>query len=351
MKQRLYSALVLISLLLVTGNCIDPILFPIVDTSNGVLVVYGQINNLEEPQYIYLSRSSVNNEAPEPVRFADVSIQESGNTVYFFSDDGTKPGRYKLEGFTGIPGRSYQLFIKTGNKTYQSAIEIMPTAIGSDSLSYEISDEAIPSEDLTRLTYKLNVFAKSKLPIEGNYYWRWDPWEVYYIDLTNFPDPFNSFPPDCFATDRVDPQRINLIDGSTIKKPIVEQQIAAREIDYSFKNRHYIISRQLSTTRGSYEYWNKVKSLLGNSGSPFDVPPAPIVGNIISTTNADELVLGYFEACRATESRFFLVPGYIPYPIEPYCDFNPLKQWNEYPPVCLDCSKAPNGTSVRPSWF
>lgn len=174
---------------------------------------------------------------------------------------------------------------------------------------------------------------------------------MYYWNLTDFPDPFNTPPPDCIATDRVDPQRINLLNGTTVKASTSDQLVAERELDYTFRNRHYIIVRQFSTTEKSYEYWQNVNTVLSSSGSPFDIPPAPISSNIRNVNDPDEMVLGYFEACRQTYKRFYLVPGFIPYFIEPYCDYVPGKDFRKYPVKCLDCDQMPNGTNVIPPWF
>ncbi|MBL7858254.1 MAG: DUF4249 domain-containing protein [Cyclobacteriaceae bacterium] len=350
MKRKINNLITFCFVLTITNNCIDPILFPINTTTASNLVIYGQLTDIDEPHYVYIQRSSVDDKAPTPVRGAAVTLVDEEGTRYPFKED--KPGRYKLLDLTqGIAGKAYGIKVVIGSNTYSSSLEKIPMLLGTDSLHYSITEESYESGDNSRIVHHLQVFAKSQLPIGQPYYLRWDTDEVYYMELTNFPDPFNTPAPDCFASGRVDPQRITLLDGTTINGLEIQQLVAVREIDFTFTNRHYIIVRQLSTTLESYEYWNKVKLLLGNTGSPFDIPPAIIQGNISNLTTPDETVLGYFETCRVSTNRFFLVPGYIPYYIEPLCTYDPAKPINKYSAVCLNCNNLPNGTSERPPWF
>ncbi len=335
--------------MVVSNNCIEPIVFPL-DTTSENIVIYGQLTDADEPQYVYIQKSSVDQNLPAPIRGAFVFLVDNQNNRYRYTED--KAGRYKLNNLThGTPGATYFIEVTINNSIYRSEKERMPTTIGSDSVSYTISKETYESADFARLVHRLDVFSKSKLPSETDYFLRWDTNEVYYFQMTNFPDIFNTPAPDCYASDRVDPQRITLLNGSSVTGKSVEQLVAQREIDFTFLDRHYIIVRQLSTTRDSYEYWSKVKALLANTGSPFDIPPAIVQGNIENTDNPNETVLGYFETCRVTTDQFFLVPGYIPYYIEPYCTYDFQKPYERYPAPCVDCLALPNGTYTKPAGF
>jgi hypothetical protein len=300
---------------------------------------------------VTINRTINDANSPRPISGAVVTVTDETLNQYLYKE--TRTGYYELEpGNTPQPGKSYTLEVKLINgKVYRSQAEVMPSVIGTDSLYYDISEDAFESQDFSRIVHLLYVRTKSKLPPAGKYYLRWETDEVYYWNLTDFPDPFNTPPPDCIAYDRVNPQRINLLNGTTVNASSSEQLVAQRELDYTFRNRHYLIVRQFSTTQKSYEYWQNIRTVLNNTGSPFDIPPAPIASNIANVNDPDEIVLGYFEACRQTNQRFFLVPGFIPYFIEPYCDYVPGKDFGKYPIKCLDCDKMPNSTNVIPPWF
>ncbi len=348
MKQKKYSSLFFIIILLVSNNCIEPIAFP-QDTTSENIVIYGQLTDADEPHYVYIQKSSVNQSLPAPIQGATVKLVDDQNNRYPYKED--KPGRYKLTNLNrGTPGATYFIEATINNSIYRSAKERMPLSIGSDSIFYEITKESYMSEDFRGIFHYVKVFCKTSLPDDASFL-RWDAEEIYYVEITNFPSPFNPPPPGCFAADRVDPQRITVLDGSKMTGGHIEQFIAQRQIDFTFNNRHYILVRQLSTTQESFTYWSNVKLLLSNRGTSFDIPPAIVRGNIENTTNPSETVLGYFETCRISVSRFFLVPGYIPYYIETYCLYDPTKPLERYPPECLDCSLFPNWPYPRPAWF
>jgi hypothetical protein len=336
--------------LLSQTSCIEPISFPVAST-NGKIVIYGRITNDDEPQYVYIQRSYIDNQEAEPVRNATVILHDGSGNIYPFKQE--KPGKYRLQNLTkGTPGESYYIEIFIADKTYRSAVEKMPEKVGIDSLYYSISTESFLSRDGTRNLHRLYVYAKSTLPKTDNYHLRWVTDESYFMPLTFFPNAFNTPPPDCYASDRVDTERINLLAGTNSNQRSVEQLLAEREIDYTFKSRHYIIVSQMSTTKESYDYWNTIKSLVKNTGSPFDIPPAPIRGNIKNSRDENELVLGYFEACNVSISTFFLIPGFIPYWLQPYCEYDRSKpNFTDYPAVCLRCENLPNYSYVKTRWF
>ncbi len=350
MRRKFAFTLVYILTYLVTTNCIDPIIFPIQSDSNR-LVIFGQITDIDEPQYVTIYRTTVYGEDKIPVTGAAIKLYTKQGQTYSYQHLIDEPGKYLLKGLSkGIPGESYSIEVVYNNTTYQSAFEKIPETVGQDSLYYNVSPESVPSKDKTKLVRILNIFAKSKLPEAKNFI-RWDTEEVYFMSLTFFPNPFNKPPPDCFGFGQVDPQRVNIIGGTFTKGQITNQKLAEREIDYSFKSRHFIIVRQTSITESCFKYWKTIKTLLGNTGSPFDIAPAPIQGNIKNTQNDNEIVLGYFEASRVTTKRFFVIPAYIPAIIPPYCEYSSEKLPYEYPNVCLSCANLPNSKGVGPSWF
>lgn len=352
--NKLIAIFFYIFLGLVSNNCVEPISFPLPD-DDGFVAIYGRITNLDGPHYVTIYRSNTPKKDPQPITNAVITLfEQDGQSTSSFSFVQERPGKYKLIGLNkGIPGKSYHIEVVLNNKVYKSEVEVMPNVIGTDSLYYEISKDISLSKDGSRYYHQLFVKSKANLPeLKYNYYLRWVVDEVYFMPLTFFPNPFNTPPPDCFAGDRVDPDRITLLEKDKFNGVSIDLLLAQREIDYTFKSRHYIIVTQLSTTQSSYRYWSAVKTLLANSGSPFDVPPARIQGNLGVSDNSNELVLGYFEACAASSDRFFLVPGFIPYYLEPFCEYKPEKpQRTDYPPVCIRCENLPNYSYEQPPWF
>lgn len=358
-----FRTLLVILLLSTLTKCIDRITFPFKDDTK-LLIIYGQLNDVDEPHYIYVSETFaggspkvvngvlIRTELPSPVKGAIVRLHDEAGNAYNFIET-KEPGKYELTTLAaGKPGEHYSLEVIAGENAYRSAPEKMPERIGVDSAFYEITEDVVVSKDETRLAHLLKIHSKTKLPVsQEDYFLRWDLDEVYFWELTFFPNPFNVPPPDCFVYSKPDPQRINLLDGSLVSSTSVVQQLGTREIDASFKNRHYIIVRQQSMTEANFRYWKNVKQLIGNTGSVFDIPPAILTGNMIDVNDPTKKALGYFEVCRLSEVKFFLVKGFIPYYIEDFCEYDPAKPLNKYPKSCITCSNIPNSTGVRPPWF
>lgn len=341
------SSLSLLFPIILFSTCIGVIDFPVNEVS--YVVIYGQLTNLDEPQLIQVGRSSSRGKPPQPISGAQVElISSQGN----FNAVEIKPGQYLIQGLTGgVPGQSYSLSVRVGSRTYRSQVETMPLSVGVDSAYHTFSDESVISSDGKRLVRLIYVHSKSTLPNSNNLFLRWEVEENYYFDLTDFPDPFNTPPPPCYASDRVNPQKINLVNTAALTKNQIDQQLVTREIDFTFKSRHYFTVRQLSISANCHSYWARIRDVLTNRGSPFDTPPATVIGNFTNPDDPAEKVLGYFEVANVSINRFFLVPGWIPFYLEPYCEYNPDKPFDKYPAICLDCSKLPNGSGEPPPWF
>ena len=76
-----------------------------------------------------------------------------------------------------------------------------------------------------------------------------------------------------------------------------------RMVDNSFLYPFFFSVKQLSINREAYEYWEKIKIVINNQGSLFDIPPAPVFGNIANVEDRNEIVLGYFEVAKTKVTR------------------------------------------------
>ncbi len=358
MKSR---SLLNILFVVVVWSCIDPIKIDI-PREKPKFIIYGQLTDLSGDHFISITKTVDENApltlvdgilipaspVPLPVSGASVSVNDSNQNRYICIE--SSPGVYRITGLEkALAGIDYWIEILIGENLYTSTPAKLPNAIGEDSVYYKIDEGTSITKDGKRLTRLLNIFSKTKLPDESVFL-RWSLSETYYWDLTFFPNPFNTPPPPCFVSGVVDPQRINLLESNGVNTT-VDQFLGSRETDQTFKNRHYITINQFSITESSYSYWNQVDLLTKNTGSVFDIPPASIKGNIKSMSDSREIVLGYFDVCRKKESRFYIVPGLLPFSLGPYCEYDPNKPFDEYPKECLSCSNIKNGTEVAPLWW
>ncbi|PZX53246.1 uncharacterized protein DUF4249 [Algoriphagus chordae] len=351
---------VLISMLI--GSCVEKIEFPL-NKGLAKLVVSGQVSNLQENRFVFLSETTskdrkpvfsgnyyVLNDLPNPVSEAELTLVGEDGSQSNFTE--IEPGKYQLEASVEIlNGVAYYLDIVVQGERYQSIPESLPEQVGEDELSYTFSRDIIQDQPETAF---ISIHTTTTLPSQkGGYYFRWDVDEVYYWDLTFFPNPFNQPPPDCYVFGFPDPQRISLLNGDLINSPGGKstQLVAERILDDSFLSRHYFNVRLTSLNKSAFEYWRKVRELVNNSGSVFDTPPAPIYGNIQNVNRPDEVVLGNFEIARVSQKRIYTTRADVPFFEEEVCTYDPQRPYEDYPKTCLRCSEFPSSTNATPHWW
>ena len=348
------SFLLLFVFLFVLASCVSP-LDRFAEYSGGQIVISGQVSSLEQNTVIYVGRTSDRHRLPEPVEGAVVTLYEDGSFSYNFSEDPEVRGRYLLPDFQGAPGHTYHIQVAfPDGEIFSSAPEKMPVLTGDDDVYYSIEKEEFTDEDgIVADRYFIKIYTSHALPsAEEPVFLKWHVEEVYVLSPTDFPDPFGNVPPSCYIDQPVDPQRIVLFSTEGIKTTSIPNLlVASRQIDATFKERHYFTTFQSSITREAYEYWRKIDILANQTGSIFDGPPARVKGNITSTSNHEKEVLGYFQAVSQKRSRFFVLPSDMPIYLKPHCEYSPQRKYNDYPTECLNCLSARNSSYNRPPWF
>lgn len=346
-----------ISLLLFLGfiGCLTPIDFP-VEIAGGRLVVSGQISTLSEQNFIQLGTTAKIMRLPFPVSGAAITLLDDVGNSFSYTEDSSRPGTYLLPNVSGIPGRTYHIeIILDNNKVYKSLPEKMPEAVPFDNAYYEIvKEDVVDAEGVVSSKNFVKIFANTDFKESSKSpYLKWGIQEAFLLSPTDFPDPFGSVPPPCFVVQNADPQRVTLIDGSSIASTSIQGLlVGSRVVDWTFLERHYFTIYQSSISAESYQYWNKVNILANQVGSIFDTPPAEITGNIERVNTLGEKTLGFFQATNQSYKRFFLLQVNLPFPLlVEKCDFdgsfNPL----DYPSRCIDCTSVPNSSFIRPTWF
>ncbi len=357
MSTRIGGILMLLTLF--TTSCVQRINFDII-RGGGQLIINGSITDEVGEQELQLGFTAFSARIPEPVMGATVTIfDDQGNSEQYFEVGRSRPGIYILAGevVTGEIGRTYFLeIVMADGRTYRSIPEKMPEQPGNiQNLDYNFSVEEVVSdaiivseETFINVTLDADFSGEHKEP----YFVRWDVEEVYLLTPTDFPDPFGNIPPPCFVYVYTSAGSINLFDGGDRPRVRLEGlQVARQEVDITFLEKHYFTVFQRSITREAHEYWKKVDQLLSNAGTIFDIPPAPIPGNIYNVDDPEEEVLGYFGAASTTLERFRTFRSDIPLQFVLECEYTPNKRRSEYPMRCLDCLSVRNSTHERPDFF
>jgi hypothetical protein len=337
--------------MLLPVSCIERLDF-IGETDEGQLVIYGLFTDSDERHLVNISRTVNFGLPPKGVSNAEVTLlTESGVRIPYFNAGN---GNYELWGIQAEAEESYALEVVLDENTYRSKFEKVPIYSAEDRLSFAFSTEAFTNNSNTPV---FSVFAESILPeVSDPIYLRWQAEETYlwtriWLPCTGLcPPP----PPNCFISDIIEPNRINLFDASGTKTRSTTFKLGRRLVDNSFISTFYVTVRQLSINREAYEYWQKIKIVVNNQGSLFDIPPAPVFGNISNMDNPDEIVLGYFEVAKTRISRIKVTSADVPFFLNRPCEYIVGKPAENYSPECIKCEERALGkkwTTEAPEWW
>jgi hypothetical protein len=332
-------------------SCIDKLDF-VGDTQEGQLVIYGLLTDINERQVVSVSRTSAFGLAPRGVQDAEVFlINESGGRSQYFLRGS---GEYALEGFAALEGERYAIEVRLDDQVYRSKFEELPTLQAEDNLSFSFTKEPFRTESPESV---FTVFSETTLPQSQNpIYLRWMLeetyfWPLVYLPGTGFPPPP---PPPCFISDVIEPNRLNLFDGSGTSTRKGNFILGKRLVDNSFLYPFFVSVKQLSINREAYEYWEKIKIVINNQGSLFDVPPAPVFGNISNVEDQNEIVLGYFEVAKTKVTRIYTTRADVPFYLIDPCQYFPNKPEDTYASECRSCEVRAQGrrwTNDAPDWW
>lgn len=334
----------LLAFLTALASCIDPITID-AEREGNQLLIDGFVTDGSGPHEVRIAITR-EKQRTTPIEQALVElVSEDGEREQMFEE--MTPGTYvhRAQQLQAQPGKAYHLEITLVNgRQYATQPDTMPELIGRDSVYY--GEGSRNGQDV------MYVFADSWLPDTPEpLYVRWEVEEYYRYELTDFPDPWGNIPPPCFVFGDIEPQRINLFDGARFRtRQITRQQVGIRPLDYTFLHQHWINVYQQSMSREAFRYWSQVRSVVEQTGSIFDVPPAEVRGNAFRV-GRDDQVLGYFAALRQDTARYVTYRGDFAIRSNDPCLYTPFKQLWQYPDECLQCGVLENSTPVQPDYF
>jgi len=369
MIKRLHPYSILI-LLLAVFACSEPIDLS-TDESGGQLIIFGRVTNGTFGNFVNVSRTGEAGEAPVPVSGARVSIVNGqGQTLDLIERD---LGNFEIPGGIafGEVGESYALNVTLLGKTYRTRPQILPPNYGKETMSWELRQvETISSAGVSVIEDVASISSQTdfdELPDE--FYLRWDIEEAYtylgtWLPLSHFPRSGGQV--QCYVVSDLNEQRVFLHNGAENRATTIPDRVFVdRRIDKSFQTLHYFNLIRSSINKETYDYWSKLNLIVNRQGSIFDVPPAPLPGNILAED--DEEVLGFFEVVYADTTRLPLTRRDVPVFIFDECE----KRGEDFLELftvprdcrqclidrgivdesCLNCFAVPGGGYTRPSYF
>lgn len=347
-----------LSLILVSISCVDQVEYEI-HSSTNIVVVDGRLTTLDEEHIVRLFRSKSDSLSGRfgsmPITGATMELVVNGSQTVAFIENKEIPGNYNLpEHFKGEVGKTYQLRFQLPNGTrYESTQEELKPVPKMENVIVQFN-----GNDMAETTIKFKGFHEFYIDVkdpanEKNYYnWEYILYEkqdfcksclrgVYavnkiipgeYKDRTYFVSGNELFE-DCFAPvvkwddvgapivsntewtydylcrtkcwEVLHNTSMNLFDdGATNGGQILHRSVA--RVPYYQRSAALVHLRQLSMTKGAYEYYKLFQQQTENNGGIADTPPTALQGNIKNSANPKEGVVGYFSVSDVSVNRYWL---------------------------------------------
>lgn len=327
-------------LMLLLGGCIEELELP-TEARDPVLVMEGFIT--PEHSYVDLSFISNSNLVSQPISGAEVRIVNSAGNAWVGTE--TEPGHYEIS-TQGLvePGQAYLAeAVLPNGESYRSSPDTVPAGIASDEVDWRLGQN--------RGRRVMRVFSRPFFP-ESPAALRslWRITDAYVQTPTDFPDPFNDLPPNCYIEQQPDLQRIPLLDGSPFAGQQVERVVVGEIfLDPTFDEKHVISVEQYSLSAPSYAYWVKAAQLLAQRGSLFDTPPALLPGNVSGEQLGTREARGYVSAALYQVTRFAVYPSDLPGTFLDPCEYQPGRRY--YPNECTRCIALRGSSFDPPDYF
>jgi hypothetical protein len=376
-------------LLILAISCVDP--FEIKHSgSSGILVVEGVISDQYKNHRILLTRTAaLDHRVVNPEQGATVTISDDKGEIVSLSE--VHPGVYETPEYSASPGNSYTLKIKTAEGSEYASHAVPFTdgpALGDVYPKY--INNGIEEEK------GIQIFVDTEDPTGNAHYYRWNYVETYvvhapfpsnwiWIGNNNVEFRYEGIDT-CYVTDTL---RTVLLRST---QNLDQDKITAQPIKflpatfYAIRYRYSILVEQFILSEEAYQYWENQRTVSEKQGSLSDIQPGSLTGNMVSLTNDEETVLGYFDAGKVSEKRIFFnaqtfyEEGFkMPPPMRAHCyEISPIivpqsqldaamRQygnsmyiWEVYgmvpaaffelmPKFCCDCRDL--GSTERPSYF
>ncbi len=293
-------------LMCVGFSCRDPYKPDIVSSSESYLVVEGVLNAGTGPTDIRLSRTF---KLDDTARFqtennAYVAVEGKDNITrqLIMNSDGV----YSSPNLGLVLGQDYRLrIITTNGKEYLSEYVTAKTTPLIDSVSFRQNDKGV------------QIYVTTHDPASNTryYLWNfnetWEIWSYYYSKYIFINDVVRRrTPAEDVSTCWKYADSKNIIIGSSASYQIDSIPEAPVHFigngDEKLAVRYSILVHQYALDKKGYEFYELMKKNTESLGTIFDAQPSQIKGNISSTSDPTEPVIGYISASTLEEKRIFI---------------------------------------------
>jgi len=302
--------LALLFFLTVLISCREPYQPPASDDQSNLLVVDAFLDGTKNSCTVVLSRSqSVLAKETKPMeKAANVQLEDSKGRIYTLNE--IRDGIYNVSNVIIDTQMKYQLRLKTqGGKSYQSDFVEIKYTPPIDNVTWEANDHGLQFYVSTHDDDKKSLYYQYRF-VET---WEYVAPLYSAFEIKNgiaVPRKDNIYR--CWATDSS--TSISVATSVKLNADIISNFPFYLIVKPSQKYliRYSILVKQNVLTVEAYNYWKQLQKNTEKLGTLFDPQPSQILGNVRNVDNADEPVLGYFNAGITTEKRIFVNSTELP---------------------------------------
>lgn len=313
MRKKISYILLLLSLLVV-NSCIEEF-NPATTEFEDSIVIEATLTNQLKFQKVLLSRTfKIDDFQLNPESGANVRIV-SNSTIYTFTE--RSPGEYISDiQFKAEIDTDYELLVTSNNgNEYRSEVTQLRSETSNVEEVYavrEVNENGVngvsiyldsydPTGDSRYYTYNFEETYQIIPP-----FWSSDEFRI----ISENPFRFGVFPRlddarECYNTINSTGRLVtntNLLSEDRVSQFLIT---FIPDDDIKVSSRYSILVRQYTNTRKAYDF-HKTLNELSTSDNVFSaVQPGFVAGNIVSTTNVNEKVVGFFEVTAVEEKRIF----------------------------------------------
>ena len=373
----LYCSIVL------SAGCAENYEPPSITGNVDIIVVDGFLNSTDNSALVKLSRAvALSGGTPEPEVGAAIKIEDENGGSYSLSEGGL--GSYSAQNLPLVATVKYRLKIHTQrDQEYLSDYIPLNDSPAIDSISWKLVRDGI------------TFFVSTHDPENKIEYYSWDfveTWEYVSSFFSTYmmvngaaiERPVDQQIYRCWTTS----SSTQILVGSTTRLSnalISEFPLTAIEGNsLKLSQRYSILVNQKALTKEAFEFWTQLERTSESLGGLFDPLPSQVVGNIRSTSDSSEPVLGYFSGGTVSQKRIFVDFRNLPpeiraarepapcnsandiyvidvadipsqpnstYLVDPiYVPFIGIVAYNSASQRCVDC-RAQGGTTQRPDFW
>lgn len=259
-----------------------------------------------------------------------VFINDGEGKIELLSDQGS--GIYHTSPEFGAEvGKTYSLNIELRDgKRYISTPELVTPVSSIDSLTYQST--RIATTDFLNDEIGIQVTAHFRDPGDEQNFYYWpllesdfviitEP-ELYRLPPTHPTNPRGAAPKACcsrcFHKEIPSPISVNTVSDADFNGLYQRRVIAyVRDNGMRFKDTYRLDLLHLSISAGAHRFLSLVDQQLRLKGTVFDSPPANIRGNMLSLSDPEEQVLGYFFAADEKNLRLYIQKSKLDFVLSP----------------------------------